>query len=66
MNITYDWQRNDWTTLPLGVKLSKLHTSDKLPVQFSGSYEYNFQDDYVAPEWAVNFTVKFLFPVGRS
>ena len=25
-----------------------------------------FQDDYVSPEWAVNFTLKFLFPVGRS
>ncbi len=66
MNITYDWQQNDWTTLPLGLKLSKLHRFGKLPVQFSGSYEYNFQDDYVAPEWVVNFTVKFLFPVGRS
>lgn len=30
---------------------------------FSGSYEYNFQDDYVAPEWTVNVTVKFLFPI---
>lgn len=30
---------------------------------FSGSYEYNFQDDYVAPEWTVNVKMKFLFPI---
>jgi hypothetical protein len=37
----------------------------KLPVQFAGGYEYNFADDHVAPEWTLNFTVKFLFPVSR-
>jgi hypothetical protein len=34
-----------------------------MPVQFSGAYEYNFADDEVAPEWTINFTVKFLFPL---
>jgi hypothetical protein len=63
MNITYDWERNDWTALPLGVKLAKLVKFDALPVQFSGAYEHNFADDYVAPEWTFNFTVKFLFPI---
>jgi len=63
MNITYDWKKSDWTALPLGVKLAKLVKFDKLPVQFSGAYEYNFADDEVAPKWTVNFTVKFLFPL---
>jgi hypothetical protein len=63
MNVTYDWKKSRWTALPLGVKLAKLVKFDKLPVQFSGSYEYNFTDDYVTPRWTVNFTVKFLFPV---
>jgi hypothetical protein len=62
MNITYDWDRDDWIALPLGVKLAKLMKLGKLPVQFSGSYEYNFQDDFVAPEWTINFTVKLLLP----
>jgi hypothetical protein len=65
MNVTYDWQRDAWTILPLGVKLARLVKFGKLPVQFAGGYEYNFADDYVAPEWTVNFTVKFLFPVSR-
>jgi hypothetical protein len=63
MNVTYDWKKSDWTALPLGVKLAKLVKFGKLPVQFSGAYEYNFADDYVAPKWTVNFTVKFLFPI---
>ncbi len=63
MNITYDWEKSSWTNLPLGLKVNKLVKFSKLPVMFSGSYEYNFQDDYVSPEWTVNFTLKFLFPI---
>jgi hypothetical protein len=66
MNITYDWKKDAWTALPLGVKLAKLVKFGKLPVQFAGAYEYNFADDYVAPKWTINFTAKFLFPVGRK
>jgi hypothetical protein len=61
MNITYDWEEDDWTALPLRVELAKLLKFGDLPVQLSGAYEYNLQDDYVAPGWSVNFTVKFLF-----
>ena len=63
MNIAYDWERSAWTSLPLGMKVNKLVRFGNLPVMFSGSYEYNFQDDYVAPEWTINFTLKFLFPI---
>ena len=63
MNLVYDWEQDDWIALPLGMKLAKLIKLGALPVQFVGSYEYNFADDYVAPEWTFNFTVKFLFPI---
>lgn len=63
MNATYDWEKGAWTNLPLGMKVSKLHKFGSQPVQFSGSYEYNFADDYVAPEWSMNLTIKFLFPI---
>lgn len=63
MNITYDWNKGAWVNLPLGIKVSKLHKFDKLPVQFSGSYEYNFATAAVAPAWSVNLTVKLLFPM---
>jgi len=45
------------------MKVATLVKFGDLPVQFSGSYEYNFADDDVAWKWAVNFTVKFLFPL---
>lgn len=65
MNITYDWEAGEWSALPLGIKLSKLLRFGKLPVQLSGAYEYNFQNDRVSPEWTFNFTAKFLFPLGQ-
>jgi len=65
MNVTYDWEKDAWVNLPLGIMVSKLHRFGARPVPFSGSYEYNFADDYVAAEWSVNFTVKFLFPPER-
>lgn len=63
MNFTYDWERDAWVVLPLGVKLARLVKFGKLPVQFSGGYEYNLADDYVAPKWTANFSVKVLFPI---
>jgi hypothetical protein len=63
MNFTYDWDQSEWTALPLGMKLAKLVKFDKLPVQFVGSYEYNFADEDVAPRWTANLTLKFLFPI---
>ena len=46
------------------VGVARLMRFGKQPVQFSGSYEYNFADDYPSPAWSVSFTVKLLFPVG--
>lgn len=63
MNVTYDWNRNRWTALPLGVKLSKLVKGGGPPIQFSGSYEYNFADDLPSARWTVNLTAKLLFPI---
>jgi hypothetical protein len=63
MNFTYDYEKEEWVALPLGVKLAKLVKFGGLPVQFSGAYEYNFDDDDVEPEWTFNFTAKFLFPI---
>ena len=63
MNITYDWNENDWVALPLGVKLAKLTGLGNQKVQFSAAYEYNFADDRVGPEWNINVTAKLLFPL---
>ena len=64
MSITYDWNRNAWVSLPLGVKLSKLQRFGTTPVQFTAQYEHNFAQDFTTPEDLYSFTVKFLMPKG--
>jgi hypothetical protein len=64
MSATYDWDRNDWVSLPLGVKLAKLSRFSTTPVQFTAQYEHNFADDYTVPEDLYSFTIKVLMPKG--
>jgi hypothetical protein len=63
MNVTYDWNRDAWATLPVGMKLARMVKFGKRPIQFAGAYEYNFADDDVAPKWTLSFTVKFLLAI---
>jgi len=63
MSITYDWENNEFSNLPLGIKLSKLHRFGKTPVQFGLEYEYNVADDSpAAPKSSIQLSTKILFP----
>lgn len=62
MTLVYDWDRSEFTSLPLGVKVSKLTKPGGQPVQWQVSYERNFFDEGVAPEDTIGFTVKLLVP----
>jgi hypothetical protein len=62
MVFAYDWDENEFTSLPLGVKLSKLTKISGRPVQFIASYEHNFYDTGVTPSDTLSFTVKLLVP----
>jgi len=62
MSATYDWDRNDWISLPLGIKLAKLHRFGTTPVQFTAQVEHNFAEDYAVPENLYSFTIKVLLP----
>lgn len=64
MSVTYDWDKDDWTSLPLGVKVAKLHRFGTTPVQLTAQYEHNFADDHPVPEDLYSFTVKVLVPKG--
>ncbi len=64
MSATYDWDKDDWVSLPVGVKLAKLHRIGATPVQFTAQYEHNFADDQTVPEDLYSFTVKLLVPNG--
>ncbi|WP_172297409.1 hypothetical protein [Pseudoruegeria sp. HB172150] len=62
MSITYDWEADQWSSLPLGVAINKLQPIGDTPVQFTLAYEHNFADAGVMPADTLNFTAKLLFP----
>jgi hypothetical protein len=62
MVVTYDWDDGAFSSLPLGVKLSRLVRIQGVPVQFTASYEHNFRDEGVGPADTLSFTAKLLIP----
>jgi len=62
MVFTYDWDEKVFTSLPLGVKLSKLTRIGGKPVQLIASYEHNFYDEGITSSDTISFTVKLLVP----
>lgn len=63
MNFVYDHERNDWTALPIGMKLGKLARFGNHPITINLTGEYNFQDNSAAPKWTTNLSFKMLFPL---
>ena len=64
MSGAYNWETKHWDSLPLGIKVAKLHKFGKTPVQFTTSYEYNFAENAGAPEETLSFIMKVLLPKG--
>lgn len=66
MTFVYDWDAKEFTSLPLGAKLSKMTRtgSGRVPIQYQLSYERNFYDDRSGPRDTIGFTIKFLVPKG--
>lgn len=64
MTFVYDWDANEFTSLPLGVKVAKLTRLSGVPLQFTANYERNFYDEGFGPEDTVSFIVKVLLPKG--
>lgn len=62
MSFVYDWDRDKFTSLPLGVKVSKLTKINGLPVQWQLSYERNFYDTGSGPRDTIGLTAKLLVP----
>jgi len=62
MTFTYDWDRDAFTSLPLGVKISKLTKPGGVPIQWQFSYERNFYDTRAGPKDTLGFTMKILVP----
>ncbi|NIZ63366.1 hypothetical protein DL239_20580 [Sedimentitalea sp. CY04] len=62
MSFVYDWDRDEFTSLPLGAKVSKLTKINGMPVQWQLSYERNFYDTGSGPRDTIGLTAKLLVP----
>lgn len=62
MTFVYDWERSEFTALPVGIKLSKLTQPGRLPVQWQLSYERDFYDRGTGPRDTIGLTAKLLVP----
>lgn len=62
MTFAYDWEVNEFTSLPLGAKVSRLVHIGGVAVQFQASYEYNFYDDGIGPQDTFGLIAKVLLP----
>lgn len=60
MQITYDWQRDDWVQLPLGVQINRIVTLGKTPVRLFYNPQYNFRDLPGNIRWQHVFGVSLL------
>jgi len=58
----YDWEREDWTSLPFGLSFAQVVKIGCQATKFTLAADYNFVDTYVAPDWTLRFGVQFLFP----
>lgn len=66
MTFAYDWDLNEMTSIPVGIKLSKLTKLSGRPVQWQLSYEQNLYDTGITPKETIGFTVKLLVPKGSG
>ena len=58
----YDWEREAWTSAPFGLSVAQVTKIGCQPTKFTLSADYNFVDEYVAPDWTIRFGITFLFP----
>lgn len=62
MSITYDWDGDEFVSLPLGLQLNRLARFGTTAVQFSASYEHNFKDKTGVGRDTFGLTAKLLVP----
>ena len=62
LNFTYDWRRERWIEVPLGLSVTKTTEIGCQAVKFTLTADYNFVSDLPAPDWTFRFAVTFLFP----
>ena len=62
MAITYDWVRNQWTEVPVGLRVTKRFSGGLSPLQASLEVEQNLADARGAPSWTIRTMLKWTLP----
>ncbi|MGC2633046.1 MAG: hypothetical protein WA215_02420 [Candidatus Cybelea sp.] len=62
MTITYDWVRNEWTEVPVGVRVAKQFNGALSPLEASVEMEQNLADAKGAPGWTIRTLLKWTLP----
>lgn len=61
MNVTYDWVRNRWTELPVGLQIDKSFGDGLRPLDASFEVEKNLADTRGAPAWTLRALLQWTF-----
>jgi hypothetical protein len=62
MTITYDWVRNEWTEVPVGMRVAKRFSGGLSPLEASVEMEQNLADVKGAPAWTIRTLLKWTLP----
>jgi hypothetical protein len=62
MTITYDWVRNQWTEVPVGLSVAKRFSGGLNPLEASFEMEQNLADARGAPAWTIRTLLKWTLP----
>jgi hypothetical protein len=62
LQYTYDWEADEWVSVPLGAQLGRLARIAKQPLRLFAAYQYNFQDLTGAPKHTVQMGLVLLVP----
>ena len=62
MTVTYDWVRNDWTEVPVGLRVAKRLSGALRPLEASLEMEQNLADVKGAPAWTIRTLLKWTLP----
>ena len=62
MTITYDWVRNEWTEVPVGLQVAKRFSDGLRPLEASFEMEQNLADAKDVPAWTIRTLLKWTLP----
>jgi hypothetical protein len=62
MAVTYDWVKNEWTEVPVGLRVAKRFSRGRSPLEASFEVEQNLADARGAPAWTIRTLLKWTLP----